>query len=200
MIEILNKNSFAPYKVFYDFLETAQKNNQTAIDAICISSFNKNDNEVDARYVNLKYVDNQDWIFFSNYNGKKAQDFQSHSQINATLYWSSIDLQIRMKAKIRRTSKEFSDMHFQSRDIKKNALAIISNQSEQIKSYEEVVKRYNSFLNKKDNSKIVRPDHWGGFSFCPYYFEFWEGHESRINKREVFDKINGVWKHSFLQP
>ena len=45
---ILNKNSFAPYKVFYDFLETAQKNNQTAIDSICISSFNKNDNEVDA--------------------------------------------------------------------------------------------------------------------------------------------------------
>ena len=110
--------------------------------------------------------------FFSNYNGKKAQDFQSHSQINATLYWSSIDLQIRMKAKIRRTSKEFSDMHFQSRDIKKNALAIISNQSEQIKSYEEVVKRYNSFLNKKDNSKIVRPDHWGGFSFVLIILNF----------------------------
>ena len=44
------------------------------------------------------------------------------------------------------------------------------------------------------------PNNWGGFSCKPYYFEFWEGHESRINKREVFDKIDGIWKHSFLQP
>jgi len=44
------------------------------------------------------------------------------------------------------------------------------------------------------------PEYWGGFSFIPYYFEFWVGHESRINKREVFDKTEGIWKHSFLQP
>ena len=55
--------------------------------------------------------------FFSNYNGKKAQDFQSNSQINATLCWSSIDLQIRMKAKIREHPKSFR-YAFQSRDIK----------------------------------------------------------------------------------
>ena len=44
------------------------------------------------------------------------------------------------------------------------------------------------------------PEYWGGYSFTPYYFEFWKGHESRINKREVFDQIDGVWKQSFLQP
>ena len=50
------------------------------------------------------------------------------------------------------------------------------------------------------NDLFVCPEFWGGFAIEPYYFEFWEGHESRINKREVFDKIDDVWKHSFLQP
>ena len=44
------------------------------------------------------------------------------------------------------------------------------------------------------------PKYWGGYSFTPYYFEFWEGHESRINKRVVFDKIDGLWKKLYLQP
>ena len=52
---------------------------------------------------------------------------------------------------------------------------------------------------KNDDLKKC-PQYWGGFSFTPYYFEFWEGHESRINKREVFNKIDGLWKQSYLQP
>ena len=44
------------------------------------------------------------------------------------------------------------------------------------------------------------PDFWGGYSFTPYYFEFWEGHESRLNKREVYKKSDDIWKHFILQP
>ena len=81
---------------------------------------------------------------------------------------------------------------------KKNALAISSNQSKQIDSYNQVKENYDKSFKNNDLKKC--PEYWGGYSFTPYYFEFWEGHESRINKREVFDKIDGVWKHSFLQP
>ena len=44
------------------------------------------------------------------------------------------------------------------------------------------------------------PDYWGGFSFVPYYFEFWEGNESRINKRESFILVDDNWNKSNLQP
>ena len=58
--------------------------------------------------------------------------------------------------------------------------------------------------NMTQHIKILKnekcPDYWGGYSFVPYYFEFWEGHQSRINKREVFEKIDNVWKHFILQP
>jgi pyridoxine/pyridoxamine 5'-phosphate oxidase len=103
-----------------------------------------------------------------------------------------------MKAEIKKTSNDYNQKYFFDRSEEKNALAISSSQSKQIDSYSKVKENYNKSL-KNDNLKKC-PDYWGGYSFTPYYFEFWEGHESRINKREVFEKIDGVWKHSFLQP
>ena len=90
-------------------------------------------------------------------------------------------------------------MHFKERSLDKNALAISSSQSEYIHSYEEVKKNYKIL---KDNIKSdeERPDFWGGFSFIPYYFEFWEGNNSRLNKREVYQKIQKVWEASIIQP
>ena len=67
-----------------------------------------------------------------------------------------------------------------------------------INSYNQVKENYIKSLENDDLKKC--PNYWGGFSFTPYYFEFWEGHKSRINKREVFNKIDGVWRHLFLQP
>ena len=170
-----------------------------SIEAISISSFNKNLNEVDSRYVNLKFISNDEFIFFSNYDSPKASSFNSHTQIaTSLLYWPSTNVQIRMKANIKRTTDEFNQEYFFDRSEEKNALAISSNQSKPIDSYGQVKENYNKSLKNDDLKKC--PEYWGGYSFTPHYFEFWEGHESRINKREIFEKIDGVWKHSFLQP
>ena len=179
-------------------MKEAKKLNQPSLDAISISSYNTSTDELDSRYVNLKYIINNEWIFFSNYNSKKSKDFLTHNQIAALVYWSSINVQVRMKAKIKKTSMEFNQKYFSDRSEDKNALAISSDQSKQIDSYSQVIENYNKTLERYDLKKC--PEYWGGYSFIPYYFEFWEGHESRLNKREVFDKTDGIWKHSFLQP
>jgi pyridoxamine 5'-phosphate oxidase len=198
MIKILNKIIDNPYQIFYLYYEQALKKNQAAIDAICISSFSKETNEVSSRFINLKYIKDDQFIFFSNYKSSKSVDFENHNQISAVIFWDSINIQIRMKAKIKKTSKEYNQNYFVDRSEKKNALAISSNQSNPIDSYNQVVENYNKSL-KNDNLKKC-PNFWGGFSFTPYYFEFWEGHESRLNKREVYEKRDDSWKHLILQP
>ena len=80
----------------------------------------------------------------------------------------------------------------------KNALAISSNQSEPIESYSQVKKNYEQTLGTADLKQC--PEYWGGFSFIPYYFEFWEGMNQDSIKESVFENIDGYWKHSFLQP
>jgi pyridoxamine 5'-phosphate oxidase len=198
MINFNNLNQETPFLLFKAKYDKAVDAGQKAIEAISISSFNNEINEVDSRYVNLKFVSNNEFIFFSNYESPKASSFNSHNQIAALLYWSSINVQIRMKAQIKKTSKEFNQKYFFDRSEAKNALAISSNQSKLIDSYDQVKENYNRALESDDLKKC--PEYWGGFSFIPYYFEFWEGHESRVNAREVFNMTEGVWKHSFLQP
>ena len=99
---------------------------------------------------------------------------------------------------IEKTSKEYNQAYFVNRDKKKNALAIMSKQSNSIHSYESLKNNYEMILENNDLTKC--PDYWGGFSFIPFYFEFWEGHESRLNKRESYEYKNDEWAHGFLQP
>ena len=198
MIKFNNLKQVTPYILLKEKYDKAIDAGQKSIEAISISSYNKEINEVDSRYVNLKFISNDEFIFFSNYDSPKALAFNFHNQIAAVFYWSSINVQIRMKAKIKKTSNAFNKEYFYERSKEKNALAISSNQSKLIDDYNQVKEKYNRSLENDDLKKC--PEYWGGFSFIPYYFEFWEGHESRLNKREAFNNIDGIWKHSFLQP
>ena len=199
MFEIKNINNSEPYLKFESYFSEALKAGQSNPEVICISSLNTEKCEVESRFVNLKYIINNEWIFFSNYNSEKARNFDKHNQITALLYWNKINVQIRIKAKIRKSSDSFSDYHFDKRTKEKNALSISSYQSTKIDSYEKVTTNYKEVLN---NEVLLskRPEYWGGYSFVPYYFEFWEGHEARLNKRIVFSYDNESWNSFILQP
>ena len=198
MIQFKNLSQEEPYLLFKTKYDEAYSAGQKVIEAISISTFENKTNEVDSRFVNLKFVSENEFIFFSNYKSPKANSFITHNQIAALIYWSSINVQIRMKAKIRKMSNDYNQRYFENRSKKKNALAISSNQSKPINSYKQVIENYNKSLNNDDLKKC--PKFWGGYSFIPYYFEFWEGHESRLNKREIFEKVDSGWRHSFVQP
>jgi len=198
MIKFDNLSDETPYRIFREKYEDSLKANQKIIEAICISSFSSKNKEVNARFVNLKIIKDKEFIFFSNYESPKSQDFISHDQITALIFWNSTNVQIRMKAKIQKTSRDFNIEYFAKRDKKKNALAVSSNQSNKIDSYENVHANYEKSLHEDNLEKC--PEYWGGYSFVPYYFEFWEGHESRLNKREVYEIKNNEWDYFILQP
>ena len=198
MIEFNDLNQEAPYLLLKEKYDMALDKGQKVIEAISISTFNKTENQVDSRYVNLKFVINDEFIFFSNYNSPKSSAFDSHNQIAALIYWQSINVQIRMLAKIEKTSKEFNQKYFSNRAINKNALAISSNQSKPISSFGKVKENYEHSLANNDLKKC--PIYWGGYSFRPYQIEFWEGHEHRLNKRNLYKKEKNCWSHYILEP
>ena len=197
MIEFKNLSNETPYLILKEKYDESLKANQQNIEAISISSYSDESKEVNARYVNLKFVDDKKFIFFSNYLSPKSKEFNNHNQITALIYWNSINIQIRIKALIEKTSKDFNQSYFAKRDKQKNALAICSEQSLPIGSYKILQSKYEESL--KNNNLEECPDYWGGYSFVPFYFEFWEGHESRINKREAYELQSGKWIKSFLQ-
>ena len=56
MIKFNNLSSEAPFQIFKDKYSEALKNGQKNIEAASISSFNKEKNEVDSRFVNIKFI------------------------------------------------------------------------------------------------------------------------------------------------
>ena len=198
MIKFNNLNQATPYQLFKERYDEALKSGQKGIEAISISSYNNEIDEVDSRMVNLKFITNNEFIFFSNYNSPKASAFVSHDQIAALVYWPSINVQIRLKAKIKKTSNLYNSKYFFSRSKEKNALAISSNQSKIIDSFDAVEENFKQSL-KNDDLKEC-PKYWGGYSFKPYEIEFWEGNEFRLNKRNLYTKDNTGWNHFILEP
>ena len=198
MIKFKNLNQQKPFQLFKSKYDEALIAGQKNIEAISISSFNKKTNEVSSRFVNLKFIINDEFIFFSNYSSPKALSFISHNQISAVFYWSSTNVQIRIKAKIKKTTNAFNQQYFSNRSEEKNALAISSDQSTPIQSFSQVKENYDKSL-KNDNLKEC-PEYWGGYSFEPYEIEFWEGDKFRLNKRSLYTKHKDTWKQLILQP
>ena len=198
MIEFKNLNQETPYLLFKEKYDEAFSAGQKNIEAISIASFNKEKNEVDSRFVNLKIIDHDNFIFFSNYNSPKSLAFKSHNQVSVNIYWPVINLQIRMKAKISKKDRSYNQAYFLKRSAEKNALAISSDQSKSISSYDLVVKNYNEV--KKDMDLKECPEYWGGFVFKPYEIEFWEGNSFRLNKRNMYKLVDDTWHHNILQP
>lgn len=198
MINISNRKKSDPYKRLYFEYDLAKDANQASIEAIVISSYDSKKKSVESRYVNLKFIDGEKFIFFSNYNSPKSKQFAQHSQISSLIYWNSTNTQIRLKAIIKKTKTEFNKSYFKNRSVEKNALAISSKQSNTIESFQKVEQQYNLVRDNEDLTNC--PDYWGGYYFTPYEIEFWKGNKFRLNKRESYIKSGTSWQYSILEP
>ena len=197
MIEFDNLSTSTPYKKFKKFYKKAEEYNQKNIEAACLSTIAL-DSKPRSRFINIKYIIDNKFIFFSNFKSNKAKEIKKNNQISLNFFWSSINSQVRIEGKISKISDNFANEHWKQRATKKNALAISSRQSQKIKSYDQILINYNHVLKNYDLS--IRPDYWGGYSIEPEFFEFWEGDSSRINIRKEYRLFNNMWDNSTLEP
>lgn len=198
MIEFKSKQLQQPIKILKNFYEKAIQNDQSSVEAFCLSTCSEN-LMPSSRYVNIKYITQNELVFFSNYESKKAKQIEVNNNISGVFFWNQINIQVRLEGKIRKLSSTESDKYFLSRKLEKNALSISSNQSTIIKNYSLVHDKYMNVLNDKELLN-KRPKYWGGYKIIPSYFEFWEGHKNRINKRVVYMHKDNQWVKYYLEP
>ena len=65
MIQFNNVNQGIPYQLLKEKYDEAIDANQKVIEAISISSYNKGLNEIDSRYVNLKFIEDDELYFLA---------------------------------------------------------------------------------------------------------------------------------------
>lgn len=157
------------------------------------------DGRPSARMVLLKGFDARGFVFYTNYDSRKAHEIEATGHAALLFYWPSLDRQIRIEGAIARVSRAESDAYFASRPLESRWSAHASPQSQPIdsrESLEAAVARVRDTF----GDAVPRPDGWGGFRVTPAAFEFWQGRENRLHDRLAYVPAAGSWHRQRLAP
>lgn len=153
-----------------------------------------------SRVVLLKQIKERSLIFFTNYNSNKGKSLDKNENICASFYWPPLERQVIIKGNAKKISSIESEDYFNSRPFESQAAAIISNQSEDIDSYESLLEKYNSFIEQNKNTKLKRPNNWGGIEIFINQIEFWQGRKNRLHNRVLCNFQKDTWEYKLLSP
>ena len=153
-----------------------------------------------SRVVLLKQIKERSLIFFTNYNSNKGKSLDKNENICASFYWPPLERQVIIKGNAKKISSVESDDYFNSRPFESQAAAIISNQSEDIDSYESLLEKYNSYIELNKNTKLKRPNNWGGIEIFINQIEFWQGRKNRLHNRVLCVFQKDTWEYKLLSP
>lgn len=158
------------------------------------------DGHPSSRVVLLKEIKNNGFVFFTNYESRKAQQIEQNNHCALNFCWYELERQIRIEGTVEKISPEESDTYFEMRPPKSKLGAWASPQSQVIPSREYLEKLNADFESKFHNQPIDRPANWGGYIVIPHSIEFWQGRASRLHDRLRYTRHNGNWIIERLAP
>jgi pyridoxamine 5'-phosphate oxidase len=153
-----------------------------------------------ARIVLLKEVDDRGFVFFTNYDSRKAQDLAAHPFAALVVFWEPLHRQIRIEGTIEKVDAAASDAYFASRPRGSQIGAIASPQSQPIASREELAQWVADAELAIGTDEPTRPPHWGGYRVVPDMIELWQGQPSRLHDRVRYRREAGQWVRDRLAP
>ena len=189
-----------PVDFFMKWFKEAENSDQIIEpNAMTISTVDEN-SFPSSRVVLLKQIKERSLIFFTNYNSNKGKSLDKNENICASFYWPPLERQVIIKGNAKKISSVESEDYFNSRPFESQAAAIISNQSEDIDSYESLLEKYNSFIEQNKNTKLKRPNNWGGIEIFINQIEFWQGRKNRLHNRVLCNFQKDTWEYKLLSP
>ena len=189
-----------PIDFFVKWFKEAENSDQIIEpNAMTISTVDEN-SFPSSRVVLLKQIKERSLIFFTNYNSNKGKSLDKNENICASFYWPPLERQVIIKGYAKKISSVESEDYFNSRPFESQAAAIISNQSEEIDSYESLLEKYNSFIKQNKNTKLKRPNNWGGIEIFINQIEFWQGRKNRLHNRVLCNFQKDTWEYKLLSP
>ncbi|KAI8458155.1 hypothetical protein BY996DRAFT_268344 [Phakopsora pachyrhizi] len=170
-------------------------------ESVCLSTVSS-DGRVSSRFVLLKRIDDRGFVFFTNYDSRKATELSSNPRASMAIYWSKLFRQVRINGSTERIESLESLEYFNSRPIGSRIGAWASPQSKPIRDRQQLVdnlneveRRFglelNSSLDGSANDQVTQveiplPPNWGGIRLVPDEIEFWAGRRNRLHDRFVY--------------
>jgi pyridoxamine 5'-phosphate oxidase len=153
------------------------------------------------RMVLLKGHGRDGFIFYTNFEGRKAGEILANPQVALLFHWKSLRRQIRVEGPVTRVDDATADAYFATRSRDSQLGAWASDQSRPLDSRETFLARFEAAQARFEGLPVTRPPHWSGFRVAPERFEFWLDREHRLHERRLFlpDGAGG-WSEGLLYP
>ncbi len=158
------------------------------------------DNTPSTRVVYLRSIEDDGFVFFTNYKGRKGQDIAHNPNVCANFFWAEKERQIRVYGVAEKIDPEFSDAYFANRPRESQLGAWASHQSEELENHKELADRLAELDLKYKDKEVPRPPHWGGYIIKPNYYEFWQGRAKRLHDRITYKKTANNWEIKRINP
>jgi pyridoxamine 5'-phosphate oxidase len=154
-----------------------------------------------ARVVLVKDVSETGFVFYTNYESRKARDLATNPRAALVFYWAALDMQVRVEGVVELSAAGESDSYFSTRPVESCLGAWASPQSQVIESRAFLERRFAEFARQYAGSSIPRPPHWGGYRLIPRVIEFWRNRPSRLHDRIRYTRgETGPWRIERLAP
>ena len=153
-----------------------------------------------SRIVLLKEVNENGFIFFTNYNSRKGKEMEQNNFVSILFFWKELERQVRVEGKVEKIPTKKSDEYFASRPRESQVGAWSSPQSEVIESRSILEKNEKQYSDQFQNKNIERPQHWGGYLVIPRLIEFWQGRPGRLHDRLRYSLSEKQWVIERLAP
>ncbi len=154
----------------------------------------------DLRTVLLKYFDANGFVFYTNYESRKAQDIEENPRAALLFPWIALNRQVRIRGTVEKVSKAESLRYFASRPRGSQIGAWVSEQSKAITSRGLLEQKVAELKKKFSDGEIPLPSFWGGYRVVPERIEFWQGRPSRLHDRFEYVRQDDDWLIQRLQP
>ena len=188
-----------PIWQFQQWWNEAMLSNIEEPNAMTLATCNKN-NRPSARIVLLKGLSNDGFVFFTNYESRKANELKENPHASLLFFWKELERQVRIDGTVTKTPEEKSNEYFLSRPSLSKIGAWSSPQSNVIANRDELEKNVAKYQQQFGDGEIPRPPHWGGYIVKPTLIEFWQGRRNRLHDRLQYTLINEKWLIERLAP
>ena len=170
-------------------------------EAMCLTTVSA-DAVPSARMVLLKGIDDQGFLFFTNYQSQKAREAAANPAVALVWRWHTVERQVRAVGLAERASPEESDSYFATRPRGAQIGAWASPQSQAIVERAQLIAWVQAVEKRFGDGPIIRPPWWGGIRVVPNLIEFWQGRPSRLHDRLRYRRSPepGVWDVERLAP
>ncbi|MBM4193056.1 MAG: pyridoxamine 5'-phosphate oxidase [Gemmatimonadetes bacterium] len=189
-----------PVRQFEKWIHQAQNAGLIEPNAMALATSTP-DGRPSVRMVLLKAVNQNGFVFFTDYRSRKGEELAANPHASLCFWWDALQRQVRVEGSVARASVDESTAYFKSRPHGSRIGAWASVQSAMLNARDALEREVLRFMEKfPEGTDVPLPHHWGGFRLTPETVEFWQGRPSRLHDRIVYRRHPDGWNIGRLSP